>query len=416
MRILILGLLSVAVAAAQQGFLQTGAGHPLYPIGMYELPKTDAELQKMAEAGFNLVRCNNRADLDRVAKTGMKGWISLPMQVGDDPTGTLRKAVDAFKDHPALAVLEGPDEIVWGFTAFSGLFRNGIYKQRNEWWLQTPLAREYADREGTKIMGKLREGIALVRKLDGGRHSLWINEAARSDMKFIREYVDGIDITGCDTYPVNGLDREPISVVADYTRRYTSIGRGKPVWMVLQGFDWSVLPEYGERKPVYPSFEQTRLMAYASITNGARGILYWGTYLLKPEQAAFRSSLYAMASELASLQPFLTAPEQESAKVVLTEANGRAEPDQRGVTWICRKSGKDWLIALVNEDGHAHMGVEMTGLTALNGRQFVLLYGNESAAIEHGGFVTRLRPYEVKVFVTSRSWETKNLTGRDFGL
>jgi hypothetical protein len=288
--------------------------------------------------------------------------------------------------------------------------------QPNEWWLQTPLAREYADREAAQILGKLREGTALVRKLDGGRHPLWINEAARSDMKFIRDYIDGINITGCDIYPVNGLDHEAIGVVANYTRRYTSIGRGRPVWMVLQGFDWSVLREYGARQPAYPSFEQTRLMAYESIANGAKGILYWGTYLLQPAQAAFRSSLYAMASELASLQPFLIALEQETAKVVLTEANGRAVPDERGVTWICRRSGKDWLIALVNEDDHAHMGVEVTGLTALNGQHLVLLYGNETAAVEHDGFVTRLRPYEVKVFATSRGWETRNVAGRDFGL
>jgi hypothetical protein len=314
-----------------------------------------------------------------------------------------------------LAVLEGPDEVVWGFTAASGLFRSGIYTKPNEWWLQTPRAREYANSQGAKIMGKLREGISLVRKLDHGKHPLWINEAARSDMKFIREYVDGIDITGCDIYPVNGLDHESIGVVADYTRRYLSIGRGRPVWMVLQGFDWSLLPQYDARKPTYPTFEQTRLMAYESITNGAQGILYWGTYLLKPAQAAFRSSLYAIASELASLQPFLTAPEQETAKVVLTEANGRAVPDDRGVTWICRRSGKDWLIALVNEDDHAHMGVEVTGLTIPNGQHLVLLYGNENATIDRGGFVTRLQPYEVKVFATNRDWEAKNLAGRDFG-
>lgn len=416
MRIIILALFSAGICVAQQGFLRTGGGHRAYPIGLYEMPETDAAWKQVADAGFNLVHCNNRADLDRAAKAGIMGWISLPMQLGDDPAGALRLAVNAVKDHPALAVLEGPDEITWSFTAASALFRKGIYKQPDEWWKQTPLAREYSAREGARIVSKLREGAALVRKLDAGRHPLWINEAARSDMKFVRDYIDGVDITGCDIYPVNGLDHEPIGVVADYTRRYESIGRGRPVWMVLQGFDWSALPEYGARQPVYPSFEQTRLMAYASIANGAQGILYWGTYLLKPEQAEFRSSLYAMASELASLQPFLTAPQQETTRVVLTEANGRGVPDERGVTWLSRRSGNEWLVAVVNEDSRAHMGVEVTGLNALNGRHLVLLYGQETATIEHDGFVTRLRPYEVKVFATSRGWETKNVAGRDFGL
>ena len=32
-------------------------GRPVFPIGIYEMPKTDAELESMAQAGINLVRC-----------------------------------------------------------------------------------------------------------------------------------------------------------------------------------------------------------------------------------------------------------------------------------------------------------------------------------------------------------------------
>jgi hypothetical protein len=67
-----------------------------------------------AHSGINLVRCKNAADLDRVAAVGLQGWVPLPLELGD--TDALRKRILAVKDHPALAVWEGPDEVVHNFT------------------------------------------------------------------------------------------------------------------------------------------------------------------------------------------------------------------------------------------------------------------------------------------------------------
>ncbi|MHC4528497.1 MAG: hypothetical protein ACYS29_11515, partial [Planctomycetota bacterium] len=33
----------------------------------------------------------------------------------------------------------------------------------------------------------------------------------------------------------------------------------------------------------------------------------------------------------------------------------------------------------------------------------------------HGELVTRMQPYQVQVFATSRKWESKRQQGRDFG-
>ena len=82
----------------------------VFPIGIYEMPKTDAELQTMAKAGINLVRCGNKEDLDRAQRAGMMGWVPVPLQ-SEDP-GKVRELVEAVKNHPALAVWEGPDELV----------------------------------------------------------------------------------------------------------------------------------------------------------------------------------------------------------------------------------------------------------------------------------------------------------------
>ena len=69
---------------------------------------------------------------------------------------------------------------------------------------------------------------------------------------------------------------------------------------------------------------------------------------------------------------------------------------------------------LLNEDNHPHMAVELSGLAKLNGQTLELLYGSESATVQRGGFVTRLKPYEVKVFATDRKWESPRRDGRDF--
>ena len=375
----------------------------LFPIGCYELPKNDGELRAMADAGFNLVHCGNVADLDRVRAAGIMGWVSVPLQLGAD-NDALRQAVEAVKDHPALAVWEGPDEVVWNFTAYSGLYRSGVYKKPDEWWQQTPFAVEHSEAEAKKILPKLREGCQLVRRLDRSKHPIWINEAAESDMKFIREYLDDIDITGCDIYPIHENNHLPASV-GDYTGRYQRVGRGKPVWMVLQGFSWHEITPPKDEHLVYPSFAETRLMAYGAIAHGAKGILYWGTEML-PKQSPFRQSLFTLTSELNALQPFFTAKKESGVRVSLTESRGRAPEGNRGVRLLARRTGREWLIVLVNEDNHPHMGVEMTGLTKLNGQTVELLYGSETATVKRGGFVTRLKPYEVKVFATSRKWES----------
>ena len=71
-------------------------GRHIFPIGFYELPKDEAGLKAMAQAGVNLLRCHNRTDLDRVGALGMTGWIPLPLQQGDTPA--LRNKINELKE------------------------------------------------------------------------------------------------------------------------------------------------------------------------------------------------------------------------------------------------------------------------------------------------------------------------------
>ena len=399
------------------GFL-TQDGRRLFPIGFYEHPADDDALRDMAEAGVNLIRCGNTDSLDRAQAHGMMGWVPLGLRSGATPE--FQEQIRSLAAHPALAVWEGPDEVVWSFTAYSGLWKQdqlAVFPNKGEWWMQTPLAIEYSEEQAAEIMPKMREAVEFIRSVDPYNRQVWINEARDSDLKFVRQYIDFVDITGCDDYPIRAEGRPAIRL-ADSTDRWRRVGKGRPVWMVLQGFTWNDLDDGDTDIVAFPTFAESRLMAYACITHGARGILYWGSsYLKSSEKEAFRQSLYALTSELAALQPFLTAPIERYVTVQAID-DGRTDipipTSLRGVSITARRIGRDWLVVLVNEDEHAHMGVEVIGLDALNGIEFVELYGEEKTTVSDGSFVTRMRPFEVKLFATHRKWETAQREGREF--
>ena len=398
-----------AYAAECDGFL-INDGQRLFPLGFYELPESDEGLKAMANAGVNLVRCRNRADLDRLHALGMQGVMPLPLEQG--PTEEFRARVAEVADHPALAVWEGPDEVVWNYTAFSGLFRTmGVYKTREAWWEQAPEARAYAAEQAAKLVPNMRAAAAVIRELDALKRPVWINEAKNSDVYYVRQYLDFVDITGCDYYPVHE-DRRNIAEIAGAKERWNQIGRGMPVYMVLQAFSWHELGEYYDAKnEAYPTFDESRFMAYDAIVHGADGILYWGSSFLKSE--ACRASIYALTKELAALQPFLTAPDVPGVRLsVIEDKNPDMTPRVAG---LARCAGDDWLVVLVNEDDVPHTAVIVEGLEALNGRTLCQLYTEDAAVVARGELIARLQPKAVQVYVTSRDYEACCGDARAFG-
>jgi hypothetical protein len=389
------------------------SGRGVTPLGIYEMPDEDSELELMAEAGINLVRAHGSSDLDRLHERGLKGWIPLRLQEG--PSHDLKERVKSVVDHPALAVWEGPDEIVWGFTACSKL-ESSVGIRRDDWWNQEEKAVEYASSQAEQLLPRIREGIEYLRGVDPMNRQIWFNEAARSDLGYIRRYIDDIDVTGCDSYP---FPKKTLSEVGGCTRRYVDVGRGKPVWMVLQGCargEWN--DDFDTSKAEYPSFEQSRFMAYDALCSGARGILYWGTHLLKsPMSPEFRVSLYAVVAELSALEPLLSGhPVQGISTRIIDDPDGYLDQSPRlPIQVTARRLGRDWVVMIVNEDDRVRMGVVVEGLDLLEGSSLQVLYGSETVQIRHGEFDTRMRPHQAKVFSTTDGLESEYREGRDFG-
>ncbi len=391
-------------------------GKRLFPIGMYYLPEENQKLKELADAGFNLIRCNSKETLDRAQSVGLKAWLPLKLQHG--VTDEFKDLVNSVVDHPALVLWEGPDEVVWNFQAYSGLYlRYKVHEKPGAWWEQTQGAVNYAEEQSSIVIPNMISAISYIRSVDPHNRQVWINEASRSDVGYVRQYLDFVDITGCDYYPISrlldtersGIPRSSVDNIRYYTKRWMEIGRGKPVYMVLQAFSWPDLGgRYSEHAPAFPSFDESRYMAYISIAYGASGINYWGAHSLKNEE--FRQSLFAVVSELSSLQPFLVSQQNHVGVRIITDTPGQ----DAIASCFAGRSGHDWMIAVINETDNYQMGVVVENLKYLNGMKLVELYGDEEVTVSNEEIVLRMKPREVKVFATDKKWETDRIKGRDY--
>lgn len=396
-------VLKVEPKPIRNGFLNLG-GKSRFPIGMYELPADDAALFEMVKGGVNLFRCGSRADLDRLESYGVMGWMPLGVQSGASPE--LRKRIEGVAGHPALAVWEGPDEIVWTYTAYSFLERVAGFT-REDWNNQVSKAVQYAESQSDVINPAIHAGIQLIRDLDPNGLPFWINEAADSDVAYARETIDSVDIVGCDYYAVRGSGTDLLSV-GRLVDRWDAIGYGRPVWMVLQGFSWHAIKP--ERALLYPSFTESRFMAYDSIVHGATGIFYWGTNTI--DDPKFRESLYSVTSELSAIEPMLVGETLALAKTRVID--DLFDPVGVGVRVLVKQRGSDFLVLLVNEDPHRHLGVDVMGLAKLEGRTLHQLYGDETQTVKRDGFATRMQGYEVKVYCTNPIYRSSSEGGREY--
>lgn len=410
-------------------------GKRCFILGLYEEAANDAFAEEASKAGFNLIRVGATPEaLDRAAKYGLQCWIplgGLPVK-SDDEAAKLKEIVNAFKSHAALSVWEAPDEALWNewwgrlnraqerwkqvgdaINAFQGSEeqKKALQAEQQKWNRYRGDARyelaEAAEEQIRKIVGLppaeerlsdwrkgvdstfeyLQRGCEIVRGDDSG-HVIWFNHAPRNSMSDLKKYGTLADVVGCDIYPVpfglvghSDLGEKNLPCVGRFTERMAQSVPGKPAWMVLQGFGWDVLGEgKSETSRPEPTLRQSRFMAYDAVVNGARGILYWGTFVEKKD-SPFWAELKQVVSELRDLQPFLSAPDA-NARLTFTPAPSAAS-DEKGVRWLAKEREGQWVILLANESDSAQ-AFEIGGLDALNGRVFEALGEGESLLVENG--------------------------------
>jgi len=282
-------------SAALAGSVVTHNDKPFFPIGIYHYPEglpLQPRFQELAAAGFNTVLSPLTTPLELmdaawdygIGVIATLGGDMILSSLDDPKTAILRQHVERLRGHPALLGYEAPDEIAWN------------------------------DYEYAKVPGMNREGVirgyAYIKSLDPV-HPIWMNHAPRNPVDYLKSYSEAGDILGTDIYPVpegyghSDLDKS-LNCVAQYTEKLDQVGGGKPIYMVLQGFEWDALPGHERTSwaTPQPSWLETRFMAYDAICHGANGIIYWGMAYAKVEDEIWRN-LKRIASELRDLTPVL---------------------------------------------------------------------------------------------------------------
>jgi hypothetical protein len=363
-------------------------GERTFIIGTYHLPKSENPYQELKEAGFNYLRVNAQKEaLDLALKNDLWAWISLgsinPKKVAES-SKRIKANVAKFKDHPALLCWETVDE-----PAFT--WNSAELRVKPE-----PLIQTYN----------------LIKEEDN-EHLVYMNHAPVNLISTMQKYNPGNDIVACDVYPViphgirpsyaifpDGLQGDLlnpyISQVGEYVNKMRRVaGPRKPLFMVLQGFSWEMLRKENDRDPKkikYPTYEESRFMAYNAIIHGATGIVYWGTSYT-PQPSPFWSNLKKVTRELADMQNVLT------AKVVNFEIEKTyhelGHSVDAGVEILVKEYDNKIYLLTTNADKNP---IKITFKLLKNITKGKVLSENRTVKITKGEMTDTYKPFDVHIY------------------
>ncbi len=386
-------------------------GEPRFIIGNYHNPQDPDELKRYAENGFNLVRCApDVADLDMVKEAGLYAWLNTGSLIDFSTDQATRKEkltdlVNGFKDHPALAIWEVPDEALWNlaYPVLDRLFYAPQWSEEQQDSILQILANTIP-----KTAEGISEGSIYLRHLDP-LHPVWMNHAPRNTPDQLRLFSKSADIVGCDIYPekegVTGhsdIRDHSLSAVGGYTDIMQNSAPGKPIWMVLQAFSWELLkdPIPEQLNPqLFPSYKDSRFMAWDAILHGAKGILYWGSYKVSTK-SLFWESILGVTKEISALESFLTGKELKDRIKVAPIQFTSSVPTR--VASTLRKFKEDYLLVVMQED--LRQPISVSELDFLEGKRLYELTTDRNYLVKNG----KIRVWfgkEPHVLCTSRKYD-----------
>ncbi len=248
-------------------------GLPCIPFGYYTYwPLAEGVMDGEVVRGFSLFSPYHggpqddeklqqiRAYLDRCAQVGMRVnyhlvWTNRP-ELSEEQWASLRREVEAFRDHPALL----------------------------SWYI--------ADEPSADRAAPLTRVYRAVRELDP-YHPVSI--VFYQSIDHARLFSDAMDIVMGDPYPIPG---GPVTRVSETTASLRgAFGHDKTIWIVPQCFGG------GEGWKREPTAREQRVMTYLALLHGARGIQYFirkppSSFPKSPEMWAECSTLALEAAEL----------------------------------------------------------------------------------------------------------------------
>jgi len=388
-----------AVRIGADNFLEAN-GDSLFVIGAYALPK-GMSLEQAKSMGFNLVGARGGEDYwEEARKAGLYLWKSFggafDLDSGDveKKKQRIRETVEQFKDHPSLLFWESMDEPAW---------------------TNKDPARARATSEG------LAKGYRFLRTLDLD-HPVYLNHAPRNTVDTLRKYNTGADIICVDIYPIipdglgtmyaitpegrhGDLPNQTPSCVGQYVDKMKEVARAdQAVFVVLQGFAWEGLRPEDERNSSlvrYPTYEESRFMAYDAIIHGANGIHYWGLHYT-PIDHPFIGDLAKVLTELQDLSHVFLSPDLYPKPVLRYYERGSTIA--QGIELLC-KNASDGIYIIAANTGIDPAAADFAALPSelKSVEQLSVMGENRTVRIDNGSFFDEFDGLGVHVYTTSKN-------------
>lgn len=381
--ILVLLIICAGIVSAQKVTLREDGimlvdGKPFFPIGTYRDPDDSiTAFEGIKEAGFNLTHEYYFEHLrtppeeliepalkylDNAHTNGVKVFMGISRRaVKKHQFDDIAKFVSAIKDHPALLTWYSYDE---------------------------PLLKKIP----LEDIKKLTETI----KKNDPNHPISLAIAhIRKSRKKVKPFTDTADIIWVDPYPIGSISKDPIRVVGDNIAiAQAKTNNKKPVWSVIQAFQWDYLRKdktvAKDGEPTVPSRAQFRFMNYLALATNAKGLIYyWGSkrhYHMRNDAPKVWKTICTQVDELKKLQPFLVAVEPKT--------DYKINCDLR--IWT-RQHGNKRIVALVNYFERPS-SINWT-LPWKNIKKILTYPDSTEIKLQKGALKLEFEPIEVKMFM-----------------
>ncbi len=236
-------------------------GRPFFPVGIYSLP---AEKFKEAErAGFNTVLT---ADVEAARRAGLRAIVPRGFRLGAKDSAHREKTSPGDLTRWIIA------RYLWDEPDQNNASPQSVF--------QAHVAEKRADpHHPTAIVVYRPESFPA--------------------------YASTSDILMTDPYPI---PHRPMRVVSESVRAAREAVRDqKPVWAVLQAFNWMDSSQEARRTgwARWPTYREERCMAYLSVINGARGTLFFQYAGEGTHDPVNWEGLKRLAAELKKVSPIL---------------------------------------------------------------------------------------------------------------
>jgi len=391
-------------------------GKTTFPISVSVLPPVDGKTpsgksawREFRDGGVNFARIGPadykekvhvwndaglktaRAYMDQMGSANLYAWMTIGEELSyvkpdeENAQAELKKMINMFKDHPALAGWKGSDEPQWGNM----------------------------NTHGKRPPESIATTYKMVHELDPN-HPVIVIQAPRGTAADNAAYDPYLDITGMDIFPIGyppgghvpTWPNKEISMVGDWTKIIVEAAQAKPVWMTLQ---ISFSGTANEGRPLrFPTFSQQRFMTYQAIINGARGLNYFGggqaTHLTLNRRDAklgynwtfwdrILKPLLAEINEKSPLHQALIAPDSK-LPVTVEGVNAESSP---GIEFTVREVGREIFILACKREGET-VQVTFKGLPANATGGDVLYEEPRKIEVKDGQFTDWFAPNDVHVY------------------